>query len=272
MIKTIKKWPYLLGVLFCVLFAFGIVGTGNVVHAEEVNGDSPGVLANKYGVLDHTGIFGNANFSSLEKTMEEIYRKKGISVYIISTESDNKYNEDAAVEEVRKIVGDQTDSIVLFISYFGQGDRRNYFRCDSFGYNGVQAYTGDRRMEELAGHLDGAMRSRDYKRACEVFVKYVEKYLKRKAMFDAFYFQWWFHLIGAIVVVGLVILIRASSLHEKVTVSNATYMDSKNSRIPGRFDRYTHTTETRTRIESDSSGGGGGGGGGGHSGSSNHGF
>lgn len=87
-------------------------------------------------------------------------------------------------------------------------------------------------------------------------------------------FQWWFQLIVALILAGVVVTIMAYGTGGRVTVNAQTYMDRSRSKVVNQYDNFVRQTVTKQRKPSNNtnriSGGGGGGisaGGHSHSGS-----
>ncbi|WP_312470347.1 TPM domain-containing protein [Neobacillus sp.] len=84
-------------------------------------------------------------------------------------------------------------------------------------------------------------------------------------------FKWWFQLIAAITVAGVIVTIIAFRSGGRVTVNAQTYIDSNQSKVISQYDNFVRQTVTKQRKPSNNnthSGGGGSGGGitsGGHS-------
>lgn len=81
------------------------------------------------------------------------------------------------------------------------------------------------------------------------------------------FFQWWFQLIAAFIVAGVVVAIMAYRSGGRVTVNAGTYMNSDQSRVLNKYDNFVRQTVTKQRKPSNNTHSGGGGGitGGGHS-------
>ena len=106
----------------------------------------------------------------------------------------------------------------------------------------------------------------DYVHTEEDNLHYVEDYYEQTQLSkqDIFKQKTLLNAMIASIVGAIAVAIMAINSKGKITVNSKTYMDPRNSRLLGHWDRYIRTTTTRTRKpENNNHGGGGGGFGGG---------
>lgn len=206
---------------------------------------------------DDAGIISGSKEEDLQNLCDKIFKEYSTSVYIwtspyISGSMDFGH-------EMEQFVSAQqdTDVIILMIGMY-PGDRIYEIQ----GYGVAKDMLTDRRCGKILDCMHSYMTDGQYYAAVEKFCNMAYTYMGRPPKLDSMLFspivQFILCLLAGIVSVAL----AAHNSGMRITVNSYTYLNKNNSRVIGRFDRYTHTTVTRTpkpKTQSGSSRGGGGG-------------
>ncbi|WP_078382835.1 TPM domain-containing protein [Sutcliffiella halmapala] len=138
------------------------------------------------------------------------------------------------------------------------------------GFKKAEDYLDDQRMNQIRNKITPALSDGQYFEAFSSFIHTSHDYMGYKPGVNPenVLFKWWFQLLVSIIVAGVIVTLMAYRSGGRVTVSARTYMDSNNSRIISKHDRYVRKTVTKRKKPTNNNKSGGGGGGitgGGHS-------
>lgn len=137
------------------------------------------------------------------------------------------------------------------------------------GFYKAEKYLDNQRLDLIRNKITPYLSDGDYFQAAQLFIELAYDYMGYKPGVNPenILFKWWFQILAAVIVAGIVVTLMAYRSGGRVTVNDRTYMDNRTSRVVGRKDTYVRTTVTKVKKPSsnNSSGGGGGITGGGHS-------
>lgn len=137
------------------------------------------------------------------------------------------------------------------------------------GFKKAEEYLDDRRLDQIRNKITPALSEGQYFQAFSAFINMSHDYMGFEPGVNPenILFKWWFQLLVSIIFSGIIVTLMAYRSGGRVTVSDKTYMDSLNSGIIDKHDRYVRKTVTKRKKPSDTNKNGGGGGitGGGHS-------
>ncbi|MBU9722992.1 MULTISPECIES: TPM domain-containing protein [Bacillaceae] len=134
----------------------------------------------------------------------------------------------------------------------------------SAGFGIAEDLLDDHRLDLIMDEIIGDLRSENYASAFETFIIMAEDYMGYRAGISPnnLIFEWWFQILVAAGVAGVVVGGMAYNSGGKVTVNKNTYMDAENSRVVSRRDTYLRKTVSKRRKPSSNNSRGGRGGGG----------
>ncbi|QQZ11616.1 TPM domain-containing protein [Heyndrickxia vini] len=141
------------------------------------------------------------------------------------------------------------------------------------GYKKAEDYLGNNRLDSIRKKITPFLSSGDYFKAFSSFITLSHEYMGYRPGIspDNLVFKWWFQLIVAIGLAGVIVGLMAYRTGGRVTVNSHTYLNSNQSRIINKSDRFVRQTVTKQKKPSNNNNSGGGGisrGGHSHSGSS----
>lgn len=238
-IKSVRRYIFILSVvLFFCLVSF------KTADAETI-------------IQDDAEIFSERDESFLYMLGDKILNEYETSVYIwtdpnISGSMDFGYEMEQFVSAQQ-----ETDVVILMIGMYP--DDRIY---EIQGYGTAMDMITDERCGKILDYMYKDMAAGRYFTATEKFCNVTYKYMGKSPHLDSLIFSPLVQLIFCFIVGVIPILVIVYNSGGSITTNSDTYLDKNNSRVIGRFDRYTHTTVTRTPKPKSSSGGSGGGGGG----------
>lgn len=137
------------------------------------------------------------------------------------------------------------------------------------GFYKAKKYLDDKRLDLIRNKITPYLSDGDYFEASQLFIGLAYDYMGYRPGVNPenILFKWWFQLVAAVLVAGVVVTLMAYRSGGRVTVNDRTYIDNHTSKIIGRNDTYVRTTVTKVKKPSSNNTRGGGGGitGGGHS-------
>ncbi len=260
MIKNNLKIKLVLSFIAIALSFF--VFTGNAYAADASSSES----YPSYGLIDEGALVTDATQQDeINNELKGIYDKYKVSVYIYTTTEVGMSDDyDGVVQSLHSELKGLTNEDNMVILFIGYKENDHVYQIDSYGSFASNYISSSRAKLIKSEHMQTYMVNGDFYNAELQFTDRVSYYLSQNPQFDTIFFKWWFQLIIAFVISGIIIAVMVSGAGGKVTTTSRTYLDGSHSKVLSGFERYTHTTVTRVKHES-RSGGGGGGGGGGHS-------
>lgn len=224
---------------------------------------SPDVFAISQKVFDDAGVLSEAEEEKLESLSEEIGSKWDTDILIVTVYDPSidvkQYTEDFYDEKIEEQGLKKWNAVILMLD---MSHREVYLA----GFYKGEFYLNDHRLDKIREQITPDLSAGNYSLAFEQFIKSVDHYMASEPA-NIFY-QWWFQIIIAVVLGGLITGAFVYNSGGRVTVNNRTYLDMNTSRILDRRDDYIRTVVTKRRKPSQNSGGGGvTGGGHSHSGS-----
>ena len=237
-------------------------------------------------IQDEANILTDAEESELWANCLSVSKKHNISIFILTTNSvpTNRklYIEDFYNRNVNSILA---DSVFILVNM----DPNNR-GVEIQGYGLCEFWISDDRIEIILDEVVPFLSASEYYGAFSSYISEIDKYMalepasnsihteednlnynenyynetKRKGAF----FSVLFNLLISTVIAGIIVMIMVINSKGKVTVNQNTYLDPKNSRVLGHWDRYIRTVVTKKhkpKENNSSSSGGGGRSSGGHS-------
>lgn len=216
-------------------------------------------------IYDDANLLTDEEIADLEEKAAVYYDEwKTDFIVITSNDADGKF--------IERYMGDFTDElsdkfnraednmVVLTMKM----DNRDIL-VSSFGFG--EEYIDDNRMDYIRNNITPDLSSGDYYEAYILFFELADSYLGVSPGINphSIFFNLYFQIIVAVGLAGIIVFLMAYSSGGRVTVTNNTYMDHKNTRVVGQHDRFIRKTVTKRKKPSNNNGGGGrsGGGGGG---------
>lgn len=226
-------YKYTLVLFFCI-------AAGRAASAETI-------------IQDDAGIIADSKEIEMQNLCDRIYKKYSTSVYIwtspnISGSMDFGYEMEQFV-----LAHKNTDVIILMIGMY-PGDRIYEIQ----GYGVAQDMLTDKRCSKILDYMYDDMADGQYYSAIEKFCNRAYTYMGKPPKLDSLIFSPLIQLILCLVVAIVSVALAAYNSGGHTTTNSHTYLDKNNSRVIGRFDRYTHTTVTRRPKPKPQSGSGGG--------------
>ncbi|CEG28750.1 TPM domain-containing protein [Bacillus sp. B-jedd] len=163
-------------------------------------------------------------------------------VYLAGFKKAEEYLDDSRLDLIREeITPDLSDG-----QYF---DAFSTFINSAYEYMGIEPDVGDDSYADYG--LVGSPQTDDF-------------YEFAGPPSENLFFLWWFQLIVALILAGVIVTIMAYGAGGRVTVNAQTYMDRSRSKVVNQYDNFVRQTVTKQRKPSNDankfSGGGGGGG------------
>ena len=255
-----KKLFKLISVMLALFMAFTpLVAFAEGEDTEDYGVSSSAQITDNYYILDDGGLLDDSEYENVLEACEEAYEETGVSVYIatsVTVGMSDDYH--AYMETISKVFAPE-DKVILFVGF--KPDDHVYM-IDSFGSDRTVEYLSSERLSNVQDKMQEYMVGHYFEDAFITYTKCVTSYMSKDPKFDTIFFKWYFHLIIAVVIAGAVVFANMSSMKTHSGADARTYLDQKNSKVIGAFDRYTHTTTQVIHHEKASSSGGGGGGGG----------
>ena len=243
-----------------------LLSSASVVFAGALDEDSS--IADAYQISDEAGIISDGTESEIMTEMKNVYDKYGVSAFIVTTTEVGM--SDAYDNVIQRYASRITasDKVVLFIGY---KENDHVYQIDSYG-DFASEYLSNDRLSWIQDDMQSDMTSGSFGSACMTYARELMTYCGRRPILDSLFFNSLLQL-GLCAVIALVtVIIMLQGMGGQITVSGRDYLDKKNSKVIGSFDRFTHRTVEEIHHSDSSSSGGGGGGGGGHSSSGGRSF
>lgn len=228
-------------------------------------------------VFDTINLLSNEEWETLEALAQDISQRQKCGVYFAIVDDFNDYGEGSVYDVTTQIYhnnefgyGSRRDGIIVLLSMkerdyamFVYGDYAEY-AFDSYG---------QMKLEEtflgLFGYdywYDGIY---NYLNTSDEFLSLADQ---EKPVRESYLTLILIMIAGSCLVSGVIcyfLMTNMKSVHKKVDADE--YINAEGLNLTNKYDRYTHTTETRTKIEKNNSSGGStrsesGGGGSGRSG------
>ncbi len=191
-------------------------------------------------IQDDAGIIADDKQDGLRILCDKIYKEYNTSVYIwtapnISGSMDFGYEMEQFV-----LAHKNTNVIILMIGMYS-GDRIYEIQ----GYGTAKNMITDKRCNKILDYMYDDMADEQYYSAIEKFCNRAYTYMGKPPKFDSLIFSSLIQFILCLVLAIVSVALAAYSSSGHTTTNSRTYLDKNNSKVIGRFDRYTHTTVTR---------------------------
>ena len=217
-------------------------------------------------VYDFANLLNAEEIEQLEEKAEKYSKKRETDFIILTTNNTNgkdivEYMQDFYDHEALGFDRAHGNTAIITIDM----EHREVYLA---GFSKGEEYLDDYRLDLIRDKISPNLSSGDYYGGFNKFLKLGYKYMGMNPNVDPnnILFNIWFQIIVSLGIAGIIVGGMAYNSGGKVTVSQGTYMDFKNSKVVNRRDNYLRTSVTKTRRPSsnnNSSGGGFGGGGGG---------
>lgn len=230
---------------FCFFFCLLMFLGANVIT----------VNAQEQHVYDDAGVLSSDEISTLENEIltlqnagSDLNIKCSVDFYILTTNdlggiSFRQYMEDFYAKQ------NINDCVLLLICF--EADNRV---SEIQGYGKAKEYLNSTRINKIFDKMESYLRSADYYDGCITYLTQSKHFLNKNPNKDGVFHQIWFQLILSFIIGGCVMGTLAYNSGGKITVSQSTYLDTKNSKLLAKRDRYIRTSVTKTkRPENNSS-------------------
>lgn len=209
-------------------------------------------------IMDNANLLTESEVRTLTDSCEQILDKYQTSVYIWTDSSIGKSdNYDSYMESIISAQTNQTDENNIVILLIGMKPNDRIYQIHGYGKGG--RFLTNRRCNLILDDMYDDMHAGNYYQAANTFVRQTGDYLKRDPRFDTIPFSSLSQIIFCLILAACIIFALAYRSRGGSAAGSRTYLEQNSSKIPGRFERYTHTTTTRTVIPKSSSSGSGGG-------------
>lgn len=225
-------------------------------------GQTSDVFALSQKVFDGADILSENEAKELESLANDIGSKWDTDILIVTVDNPSidvkQYTKDFYDEKIEEQGLSKWNVAMITLDMY---NREVYLA----GFYKGELYLNDSRMDTIRDEITPALSEGNYSLAFQQFIESVDQFLAAEPA--NIFLQWWFQLIVASILGGIVVFSFVFTSGGRITVNNRTYMNEKTSRVIDRRDDYIRTTVTKVKKPSSNSGGGGGGGvtGGGHS-------
>ncbi|WAA12851.1 TPM domain-containing protein [Fervidibacillus halotolerans] len=212
-------------------------------------------------IYDDAGILSDAEKEELESYAQSVSEKWDTDVLIVTVDDPTidvkDYTEDFYDRKIEELGLDKWNVAMITLDM-------NHREVYLAGFYKGELYLNGSRLDHIRESITPDLSAGAYSLAFQQFIDQVDHYLGSEPA--NIFLQWWFQLIIAVVIGGLVVFSLFWQSGGKSTVHSSTYMDHKTSRVVARKDDYLRTTVTKVRKpQNNQSSGGGGITGGGHS-------
>lgn len=225
-------------------------------------GKTPEVFALSQKVFDGANILSENEAKELESLANEIGSKWDTDILIVTVDDPSidvkQYTEDFYDEKIEEQGLNKWNVAMITLDMY---NREVYLA----GFYKGKLYLNDSRLNKIRDEITPALSGGNYGFAFQQFIESVDHYMDGEPA--NIFLRWWFQLIIASILGGIVVFSFVYTSGGRITVNNRTYLDEKTSRVIDSRDDYIRTTVTKVKKPSSNSSGGGGGGitGGGHS-------
>lgn len=133
------------------------------------------------------------------------------------------------------------------------------------GFGLGEKYIDDDRIDDIRNEITPDLSNENYYNAYLHFFELADSYLGVTPGVNpnSIFFNLYFQIAVAAGLAAIIVFFMAYSSGGRVTVTNSTYMDQKNTRVIRQHDRFIRKTVTKRKKPSNNGGGKSGGGGGG---------
>jgi len=130
------------------------------------------------------------------------------------------------------------------------------------GFKKAETYLDNGRLDQIRNIITPDLSDGKYDQAFSTFIETAHDYMGYKPGVNPnnILFKWWFQILAAVIVAAVIVGLMAYRSGGRVTVNARTYLDSQNSGIVSKYDRFVRKTVTRQRKPSNDSNHSGGGG------------
>ncbi|MCB5935826.1 TPM domain-containing protein [Caldibacillus thermoamylovorans] len=235
--------------LFALFFLLSFMVGGN--HAFAISQK----------IYDQAGLLTDREVTKLETLATQVGEKWDTDILIVTVNDPNidvkQYTEDFYDEKIDEQGLDKWNVAMLTVD---MNNREVYLA----GFYKGKLYLNDSRLDNIREQISPALTAGNYEQAFEQFIWLVDDYMAGEPA--NIFLQWWFQLIIAVVIGGVITGAFVYNSGGRVTTNNRTYLNTDTSHILAKRDDYIRTVVTKTRKPSQNSSSGGGGiTGGGHS-------
>ncbi|WP_235598409.1 TPM domain-containing protein [Heyndrickxia sporothermodurans] len=216
-------------------------------------------LNQKQFVYDDAKLLTNEEKAELEALSSKLSKERNTAFLIITvngTKGKNfvQYVEDFYDEKAPGYDKPHGNTAILFI------DMKNR-DVHIAGYKKAEDYLDNKRIDLVLYKITPDLSNGDYFHAFSKFITLSHEYMGYRPGIspDNLVFKWWFQLLIAIGVAGLIVGLMAYRSGGRVTVNSHTYLNSNQSRIINKYDRFVRQTVTKQKKPSNNNSSGGGG-------------
>lgn len=223
----------------------------------------------KQRIYDDAGLLTAEEIMSLEEIANEFSIKQETDFIILTTkdaEKDiTKYMEDIYDEQAFGYDKAHGNTAILTMDMKSRD-------VELAGFYKAKTYLDNERLGLIRKKITQDLSNENYFEAFETFIVTADEYMEYKPGVNPenIFFKWWFQIIISLGIAGLIVGTMAYNSGGRVTTNVRTYMDSNNTEILRRKDRYMRKTVTKRRKPSNNNRSGGSGGGGMTSGGHSH--
>lgn len=242
------------------LAVFLIVPWGNAAQAKSTN-------QTKF-IYDYAELLTDEEEAELQTLAMELGEERDTSFMIITANGTEEkdiipYVEDFYDEEAPGYDQPHGNTAILTIDM----EVRDVYLA---GFKKAETYLDDGRMDLIRNKITPDLSEGEYFQAFSTFIHTAHKYMGYKPGVNPenILFKWWFQIAASIAVAGVIVVLMAYRSGGRVTVNAGTYMNSNQSKVLSKYDKYVSETVTKRKKPSSNTKSGGGGGGissGGHS-------
>ncbi|MCI1591518.1 MULTISPECIES: TPM domain-containing protein [Heyndrickxia] len=272
------------GFLFLLMSLVLILSMGITAKAETFD-------RHKY-IYDDAGLLTDQEESKLQELSSRLSEERDTAFMIITVNGTDGKDPEQYVEDFYDKNGPGYDqpfgnTAILFLDMQG----RDIYLA---GYKKAEDYLTKERLDLIRDEITPALSEGNYFEAFSDYITTSHEYMGEEPSsgseeyngYDSdadhqeyanedtnvdsenILFQWWFQVIAALVVAGIVVAIMIYSSGGRVTVNGQTYINNKHSKVLSRSDRFVRQTVTKQKKPSNNTNNTSGGGGisrGGHS-------
>lgn len=231
--------------LFFILLLFMVIGSSTAFAVADRH------------IYDEGNLLSESEINELEAVAAEHSRKHGVDFLLYTSTSTEVYY-------IFDYMGDffdnwaeennQENAVLLTIN----SETREVYLA---GFGTAETSLNNERVEMVLDRIMDEMRADDFGGAFQTTVTTASRYMEFRPGVNPenIFFKNWFQIAIALLLAGLVVGYMIYNSGGKVTTTDRTYFDNKNSKVTIKKDVFRNKTVTRRKVQKESSGGGGGG-------------
>lgn len=192
-------------------------------------------------IKDDAEIISSSEEDKLNSLCNRIFKEYNTSVYIW-TDSNISGSMDFGYEMEQFVSAQHENDVIILMIGMHPNDRIYEIQ----GYGTAKDMLTDKRCNKILDSMHSNMVNEDYYAAIEKFCNMAYTYMGKSPKLDSLLFSSIVQFILCFLIGIISVALAAHNSGMNVTTNSRTYLDKNNSRVIGRFDRYTHTTVKRT--------------------------